>query len=88
MIITWLLTTLLSILSAIFSFLPLVTTIPFIGGYDIDTALTNGVGQAYDFANAVWVIKDVLIGASFIWAYYALKILARLILGSRSVGSH
>lgn len=84
MIITWLLTLLMNMFSAIFSILPAVTTLPTIGNYDIDTALVQGVGQAYTFADSVWVIKDVLLGATFIWGYYVLKLVARLLIGHRA----
>jgi hypothetical protein len=84
MIITWILSGLITVLSVIFSILPAVTTLPTIGGYDIDTALVTGVGQAYTFANSVWVIQDVLYGAAFIWGYYMLKLVARLLIGHRA----
>jgi hypothetical protein len=78
----------MSALSVIFSWLPAVTTLPTIGGYDIDTALVQGVGQAYTFANDIWPIYDVFLGAAFVWGYYALKLVARLIMGHRAPGSH
>ena len=84
MIITWILTFIITVLSAIFSIMPTVTTIPPIGGYDIDTALVTGVAQAYTLFNSVWPITDVLLGAAFMWAYFTIKVLLRIILGHRA----
>lgn len=72
---------------ALLGWLPDVTTLPTIGGYDIDTALVNGVSGAYTFANVVWPVYDVLVGAAFIWAFHMTMIFAKMILGSR-VPSH
>lgn len=88
MIIQDILSILIAMINAIFSFLPAVTALPSIGGYDIDGALVSGVSQAYTFADSVWPIKDVLIGAAFMWGYYGVKLALRLFLGSRAPASY
>jgi hypothetical protein len=67
-----------------FFFLPQVNTLPTIAGYDIDTALLQGVGQAYTFASTVWVIWDVLLGALFLWAFHGLMLFIKLLIGHRA----
>ena len=84
MLFYWFVQIVATILNAIVSWLPSVTTLPTIGGVDIDTALVQGVGQTYGFANAIWVIHDVLIGAAVIWGYYAIKLVVRLVIGHRA----
>ena len=84
MLISSLLSVIANVLTVILSFLPAVTTLPNIAGYDIDTALTTGVGQAYQFANVVWPIWDVLLGALFLWTFHLLMLFVRLLIGHRS----
>lgn len=84
MIITKLLLIIATAITALVSWLPIVTTLPPIAGYDIDTALVNGVGQAYNFFEVMWVVKDVLLGALFLWGFYGLMLGVRLFLGHRA----
>lgn len=73
-----------SILSAAFSWLPKVTTLPTILGVDIDSQLTSGMGMFYTFANAVWPIKDVFYGMLALLTYYAIKMVLTFFLGARA----
>ena len=84
MLITAILNLLSAIFKAMFFFLPAVNTLPTIAGYDIDTALVTGVGQAYQFATYIWPIYDVLIGAMFIWTFHIGMLFLRLLLGHRA----
>jgi hypothetical protein len=73
-----------SLLSAVFSWLPKVTTLPTILGVDIDTQLAQGVGAFYTVANVIWPIKDVYYGALVLLGYYAMKMVLRFFLGGRA----
>lgn len=84
MIWSYLISAIVWVLNALTSWLPSVNTLPTIGGVDIDTALVGGVAQAYQYASTFWMIGDVLIGALFIWGYYIIKMLVRILLGSRA----
>ncbi len=88
MLISSLLGVLANIIAAMVSFLPLVGTLPTINGYDIDSALVTGVGQAYNFANTVWPIRDVLLGAIVLWTFHGLMLFVKLLLGSRAPAPH
>lgn len=72
------------------SWLPSVSTLPTIGGYDIDGTLVSGVGATYAFANVVWPIYDVLIAASFIWGFHLLMLFLKALIGHRApnAGDH
>lgn len=84
MLINSILTVIANILTAVLSFLPAVTVLPTIAGYDIDTALVTGVGQTYRFASTVWPIWDVLLGALFLWTFHGIMIFVKLIIGHRA----
>lgn len=74
------------ILGAIFSWLPQVTTLPTINGYDIDGALVTGVGQLNVFMTTFWPIKYMFYGFLFLMGYYAIKIVVVFFLGHRAPG--
>lgn len=63
-----------------------VTHLPLIGGYDIDATLTTNIGYVYRFFYYVWVLGDVMLGALFLWGYYAAKVMVRTLLGHRGFG--
>jgi len=88
MLITKLLLLVAYAVSALLSFLDIVTTLPMINGYDIDSALVSGVGQAYNFAAVVWPVRDVLLGAAVLWAFHGLMLFLKAILGSRAPATH
>ncbi len=86
MIINLLLNTLVLILGAIFSWLPTVTKLPTIGGFDIDTALSTGMGEFHTFVNSFWLFRDIFVGFIFLMGYYIIKIVVTLFLGHRAPG--
>ncbi len=88
MIINLLISFLLGILNALTIVFPVVEHLPTIGGYDIDAALSSGIGSFNSFANAVWVIKDVFLGFMFLIIYYGVKMILKLFLGHRAPGAH
>lgn len=71
-------------LSAAFSWLPKITTLPTILGVDIDGQLSSGMASFYGFANVFWPIKDVFLGALVLFAYYGIKMILRFFLGHRA----
>ncbi len=75
------------VIGAIFSFLPVVTTLPTIGGFDIDAALVTGIGQFNTVANAFWPLYYVFLGFLALLVYFAVKIGIRFFLGHRAPGS-
>jgi len=87
MIINLILNVVVLILGAIFSWLPQVTVLPNIVGYDIDTALNNGIGQMYVFFNAFWPLEIMFQGFLFLLGYYAIKMVLKFFLGSRAPAS-
>ncbi len=74
------------IIGAIFNRLPQVTTLPTIGGYDIDAALVTGMGDLHTFMVAFWPLQDMFYGFLAIMAYFGIKMLARVFLGHRAPG--
>lgn len=84
MIINLLINLVVLILGSVFSMLPQVTTLPTIGGYDIDSALVTGVAQLHVFYTSFWPIQDMFLGFVALMAYYGIKMLAKLLLGHRA----
>jgi len=78
----------LGIINTVFSFLPIVNTLPTIGGYDLDTALVGGVAQFHTYIQAFWYIGDVFTGYLILLVYFGAKMLLKLLLGSRAPGRH
>ncbi len=76
----------LMILGAVFSWLPIVTRLPTIVGFDIDSALVTGVGQLNVFLTTFWPIKYMFLGFLFILGYYAVKMIVVFFLGHRAPG--
>lgn len=73
-------------IGAIFSWLPQVTTLPLINGYDIDSALVTGVGQLRAFTNTFWPLWIVFQGFLALFVYYILKASVKFFLGHRTPG--
>lgn len=84
MIIQLILYVILSVLTLLFSWLPVVTTLPSVNGYNIDAALVQGVAMFYTYAGAVWPVLDVFNGFLFLMGYYLLKMVVRFFLGHRA----
>lgn len=88
MIVLFLLQVLISGIGIIFWPLPTITTLPTIGGYDIDSALVSGMGELNAYAAAVWPLQDVFVAVLVLFSYYGLKMILKLVLGSHAPGSH
>jgi hypothetical protein len=84
MIIVFFINVIVVVLSVVFGWLPDVHTLPQIMGYDIDTALVNGMGQINTIMASVWVLKYLVGGFLFIMGYHLIKMVLKFILGSRS----
>lgn len=87
MIITGVLNAIVNFLNFFFAILPDGSRLPTIAGYDIDTALQNGMGQVHFFINAIWPLQDMFYAFLVILAYLGVKILVRLFLGQRTPGT-
>jgi hypothetical membrane protein len=72
------------ILNIIFSWLPIVTTLPTVNGYDIDGALLSGMGQLNLFMITFWPMQIMFNGFIIIMGYYGIKMTLRLFFGSRA----
>ncbi len=77
-----------SVVTGIFSFLPHVNTLPEIAGVDIDGALVDGFNVFYTVAHSLWYLWDVWLGCLFLLAYYAIKMVLKMLLGHRAPGKH
>lgn len=80
-----LINTLVMFIGALFTLFPVVTVLPTIGGYDIDTALVTGISQLYTFADAFWYITVILQGFGILMAYYGIKLAIRFFFGHRGI---
>jgi hypothetical protein len=83
MIVNILVNTIALILGALFSWLPVVTTIPKIFGFDIDAALVTGIGQFNTVATYVWPLRDMFGAFLVLMTYYGVKIIVIFFLGHR-----
>lgn len=88
MIIAFLFNLIVLIIGAVFSILPQITTLPTIGGFDIDSALVSGMGELNAFMATFWFLKDLFIGFLVLMAYFSLKLIIRFLVGHRAPGSH
>ncbi len=70
-------------LGALFSWLPEVTTLPSVMGFDIDTALSTGVGQIKGILYTYWYLIYVIGGFLVLLGYFGTKLALRFFLGSR-----
>jgi hypothetical protein len=84
MIVSLLINLIVLILGAIFSWFPVVTKLPTIGGFDIDTALVSGVGQFLVYTDAIWPLKIMFYGFLALMGYYLTMMIVRFFLGHRS----
>jgi hypothetical protein len=84
MIVNFILNLLVGILNILFGWLPTITTLPTIIGFDIDSALVTGMGQLNTVITSVWVLGYLMQGFLFIMGYYIIKMTLRFFLGSRA----
>jgi len=68
----------------VFSFLPEVTTLPTIAGFDIDTALSSGISMMYALFHTYWPLLDMFYAFLALMSYYSIKLVAKIFLGSHS----
>lgn len=87
MIIVLLLNLLVMIIGVIFSWLPEVTTLPTIFGFDVDALLVTGVGYMRTVFQTFWVLDIMFQGFLVIMLYYVIKITIRFFLGHRTPGN-
>lgn len=88
MIIQLLLQIIITAFTILFSWLPTVSTLPPIAGYDIDGALVTGVGEFKTISTVFWPLQDLYLGFLFLMGYYIIKIILKLFLGHRAPGKH
>ena len=86
MIVNLLINLVVLIIGSIFSWLPQVTTLPTIGGFDIDSAMVTGVSQLKQFMVPFWPISYMFAGFLFLMGYYSLKIGINFFFGHRTPG--
>lgn len=83
MIINLLLNVVVLFLGALFSWLPEITVLPQIGGFDIDAYLILGMGYIATIGEAFWFLPIIFTGFLFIMGYFVIKMVIRLFLGNR-----
>jgi len=88
MIVQYILLGVVYTLQIIFFWLPTVSVLPTIGGFDIDTYLVQGVGYFKTYSNAVWPVHDVFLGFLALLSWYTLKMILKFVLGHRAPGTH
>ena len=71
-------------LGAVFIWLPEVTTLPLILGFDIDSALTTAVGQLRLLMGTFWPWQWVFAGLMVLLGYFSIKQVLKFFLGSRA----
>lgn len=84
MIISLLINVIITILGAIFVWLPRVDKLPNIGSFDIDAAMVSGLTYFNRILDVFWPIKTVMTAFLILMGYYGLKMLVRFFLGSRA----
>lgn len=84
MIVAFFINIIVLVLAAIFSLFPVVSTLPTVGGFDIDTALVSGMGEMNTFMASFWPLKDLMLGFLALMLYYSVKIVLRFFLGHRA----
>lgn len=84
MIIVLFLNLLVMIVGTIFSWLPEITTLPTMFGYDIDTALVTGMGYVQTFFNTFWVLEIMFQGFLILMLYFLTKMVIRFFIGHRT----
>lgn len=84
MLLQFFLNWIITLLEILFSWLPNVTTLPTIGGYDLDGALVTGVASFKEFILVVWPIGVVFDAFMILMLYYLTKMMLKFFLGSRA----
>lgn len=76
------------ILGGIFSWLPIVTALPTVFGYDIDGGLSLGMGYTQTFMTTFWPLEVMFQGFLLLMGYYGVKMIVKFFLGHRAPGHH
>lgn len=84
MIVNLILNVIVLFLGGVFSWLPQITTLPTINGYDIDALMVQGVGSLQTLAQAFWPLAIVFQGFLALMGYFMIKMVIRFFLGSRA----
>ena len=87
MIVTEIIIGIATLVDVLLSWLPEVTTLPTIIGFDIDSALITGVTQLKSFMVSFWPISYMFNGFLFLMGYFVIKVIIKVFLGSRAPGS-
>ncbi len=72
------------ILGAIFSLFPVIDKLPVLFGFDIDTAIVNGMGSLQALFSTFWILQDIFYGFLALMTYYTIKVVIKFFLGSRT----
>lgn len=72
------------ILGAIFSFFPVVNTLPTIAGFNIDANMLLGMGYINTVFQTFWPLAYMFQAFLFLMGYYILKIIVVFFLGHRA----
>ncbi len=83
MILIILFNVLVDIVSIIFYAFDPITTLPIIGGVDIDSMLVTAVGWMNRIFVAFWPVEIMFHAFLFIMSYYATKLILKFFLGHR-----
>lgn len=84
MIFNFLISVVVLFIGAVTQWLPIVTTIPSIGGFDLDGALVTGISAFSRFTLYFWPIRILFIAFLWVMGYYAIKKIVILFMGKRA----
>lgn len=73
-----------ALLTAAFSFLPTVTTLPTVIGINVDALLVQAVSGFTALAASMWPLRDLFIAMMVWYSYKVLLLLIKLFLGARA----
>ena len=88
MLVQVLVNSIIDFFNATVSWLEPVTALPTVFGFDLDGALTTGIGEMRTLFNTFWVFEIIFQGFLVLMGYYVIKMLMRLFLGNRLPASH
>lgn len=84
MIVSLILNIIVLVIGIIFTFLPAISTLPPLFGYDIDKALVTNFGYVARFMYYFWPVGYLYMFLQAILGYHIVKIVFRLFFGSRA----
>lgn len=86
MIINLILNILVDAISVVFIAFDPITTLPVVGGVDIDANLVTAIGWFNRITVALWPLAVMMEAFLFIMGWYVIKLTLKLFLGSRTPG--